>query len=73
MCNKYNETVNHLFITCDTAQKICERYDRWIVNILLKTSFYSEHFLSIHFMCLNKKSIVVWKGLWVAIVWEIWK
>jgi len=24
-------------------------------------------------MCLNKRSIVVWKGLWVAIVWEIWK
>jgi len=73
MCNKYDETVNHLFITCEIAQKRWDRCNRWIGNISVRHYFIVNHFMSFHMMCLNKRSIVVWKGLWVAIVWEIWK
>lgn len=73
MCNKFDEIVNHLFITYEVSQKIWDRCDIWVGNSSARHHFVVNHFQSFHVMNFNKKSSVVWKGVWIAIVWEIWK
>jgi len=72
MCNMYEESVDHLFLNCDIARKVWDNYDKWIDNTTVRPHSILNHFQSFYLMKLNNKSNLVWLGVWVAVVWEIW-
>jgi len=66
LCKKSEETAQHMFISCE----IC---DRWIEISSVRQQTIVNHYQNFHLLGFNRNINTVWKGVWVAIVWEIWK
>jgi len=71
LCNSTKETVQHILFECVVAQKIWDNCDRWISIHSIRPNFAASHFMSFNLIWYGKKVNSVWRGMWVAIVWEI--
>ena len=73
LCYAYEENEEHLFFSCSVSQKVWNMCDRWMgVSIVhhVKARANFQHF---HLFDLNNRQNLVWKGMWLAIIGEIWK
>jgi len=73
LCKKSEETAQHVFISCEIAQKVWDNCDRWIGISSVRQQTMVNHYHNSHLLAFNKKINIVWKGVWVTIVWKIWK
>jgi len=69
---KAEESVQHVFVSCEVEQKVWDNCDRWIGISSVRQHTIVNHYQNFYLLCCNKKANVVWKGVWVAVVWEIW-
>ena len=72
-CLECEETVEHLFFSCKVAQKVWNMCYKWLgLNIVshVKATINFQHFFLLN---LNKRQNIVWHGMWLAIIGEIWK
>ena len=72
LCKKAEESVQHVFINCEVAQKVWDNCDRWIGISSVRQHTIVNHYQNFYLLCYNRKANVVWKSVWVAVVWEIW-
>ena len=73
LCNNKDETVQHVFFECIVAQKVWDNCDRWIGIHSVRHNKAGSHLMNFYLIWFNKKVNTVWKGMWLAIVWEIWR
>jgi len=73
LCNNTKETSQHIFFKCVVAQKVCDVYDSWIGSHSVRHKNAANNFASFHLVWCNNKVNTVWRGMWVATIWEIWK
>ena len=50
-----------------------EKCDRWLGLTSVRNKDITNHFRNFFAIGLSKNSNIIWKGMWLAIVWEIWK
>jgi len=73
LCLKVEETIQHLLITCEVAQKVWDYCDIWLGVSFVRHNDVVHHFGNCYIIGLGRKGNMMWKGMWVAIVYEIWK
>jgi len=73
LCNSTEKTVQHVLFECVVTQKVCDNCDRWIDIHSVRPNFAASHFMSFNLIRCRKKVNSMWRGMWVAIVWELWK
>jgi len=73
LCKAAEESNHHLFLTCIFAQKVWSLCLRWIGILFVQHKDLMNHFESFYLVHLSFKQNQVWKGVWVAIIWSIWK
>ena len=71
MRNK-EESSQHLFIECVFAQHVWSLCQKWLGIMLVQNNEIKFHFES--FLCnqVSGKQILVWKGIWAAVIRGIW-
>jgi len=72
MCQEEVETTQHLFNTCKVAHKVWNHCKRWVGNVAVRHEFVFVHFQSFYLIGQRQSVNRVWKGMWLAIVSEIW-
>jgi len=55
------------------AIKVWDSCDRWIGITSVRHKVIDIHFQNFYLLCCNGKVNDVWKGMWMAVVWEFWK
>ena len=73
LCNRSDESSQHLFLECVFAQQIWSRCYRWIGVLGAQNKDLTNHFMNFHLAHLSSKQNQVWLGLWAAIVSCIWE
>jgi len=73
LCMKEEETIQHLFTYCEVSQRVWDKCDRWVKLTTVRNNDIINHFRKFYAIGLSKKANIVWKGMSLAIVWEIWK
>jgi len=73
LCNKVEEIAQHVFINCEIAKKVWDNCDRWIGISFARHHTIVNHFQQFYLSDFNRKINEIWKGVCVAILWEIWK
>jgi len=73
LCHAHEENAEYLFFSCKVSQMVWNMCDRWlgvstVHHVKAKANF--QHF---HLYDLNSRQNLVWKGMWLAIIGEIWK
>jgi len=66
------ETTKHLFITYKVTHKVWDYCETWVGNVLVRHECIIPHFQSFFVSCQRESVNRVWKGMWVAIISEIW-
>jgi len=72
MCGEQGDTINHLLFTCKVATKIWNMCNKWTGNLGVSYNQIQAHFEHFHLLELNLKGNMLWKGVWIAIVWTLW-
>jgi len=73
MCQERLENAQHLFCTCKIAQKVWDLCERWIGRVTVRHESIPIHFQSFHLTDhRNSVNKAACKGVWVAVVREIW-
>jgi len=72
LCQGGDKTTQHLRNSCRVTQKVWDHCERWVGNVTVRHEDIIIHFQSFHLMGHSNRVNSVWKGLWVAIVSEIW-
>jgi len=72
LCQEHVETAKHLFNTCRVARQVWDMCDRWVGNMVVRHESTSVNFQGYYLLSQRKGVNRVWKGMWVAIVSEIW-
>ena len=72
LCNKDVETLQHLLITCEVAQRLWLKCDNWVGLSTVRSIDIINHFCSFHFSGLSRKANYAWRGMWLAVVKALW-
>jgi len=72
LCCAHEENVDHLFFSCTVSQMVCNMYDRWLGLSTVHHVKARANFQQFHLFDLNSTQNLVWKGMWLAIIGEIW-
>jgi len=72
LCLESVESGQHLFVTCKVAQNVWNQCERWVGIVNVRHETIEAHFLSFCLLFRRQTVNVAWKGMWVAIVTEIW-
>jgi len=70
--SRWDETSQHLISSCKVSQKVWDYCKRWIRNVTVRHKDITSHFQNFHLTSHSNRVNSVWKGMWVAIVSEIW-
>jgi len=71
MCSKGEETVTHLFTTYKVTLRVWDECDKWIGISIVRHNRLDVNLQSFHLVWLNSKQNLAWKGLWIAVVFEL--
>jgi len=71
LCQKVEETIQHLLIGCEVVQKIWDNYDRRLGFSSVRHDDIVNHYENFYVIGLSKKANMIWKGMWGAIVSEV--
>ena len=58
---------------CEVSQSVWENCDRWVGAVSVRNENIINHFINFYVIGQSRKANIVWKGMWLAIVREIWK
>ena len=72
LCEKEVETTHHLLINCEVVQRLWIKCDIWVGIISVRPNDIEKHFLSFYINGMSNKATYVWRGMWLAVVKEIW-
>jgi len=72
LCREHIENAQHLFCTCKVTQKVWDLCERWTGRLTIRHESIPIHFQSYHLTDHRNSVNRAWKGVWVAIVTEIW-
>ena len=74
LCNKDKdvETLQHLLITCEVAQRLWLKCDNWVGLSLVRSIDIVNNFCNLHFSGLSRKANYAWRGMWLAVVKALW-
>ena len=72
LCSEHEEIADHLFFSCKVSQKVWNMCDSWlgvsnVHHVKARVNF--QHF---HLFDLNSRQNLAWRGMWLAIIGEIW-
>jgi len=73
MCGGGIESAQHLFLDCTVAQRVWNRFLRWMGIAFVQHRELMYHFEQFHFPIFNHNQNLLWKGMWVAVVRCIWE
>jgi len=73
MCQAVDKSSQHLFIECKHAQSVWSTCFRWISILCVQYNYLKHHFENFHLVQMSNNQNLVWKVLWVVIVWCIWE
>jgi len=73
LCLAYEENAEHLFFSCSVTQKVWTLRDRWKGLSSMHHNKARDNFQDFHLVNLNSRQNIVWQGMWLAIIGEIWK
>lgn len=73
MCQASNESSQHLFVGCIISQWGWDQYFRWIGIMFVQHKDLRRHFENFVLPNGSLKQNLVWKGMWVIVVWCIWE
>jgi len=73
LCGEQEESVSHLFFDCKVASKVWNMCNNWVRILNVHYNQPYESFLHFHVLELNHKGNDIWKGVWVVVMWSIWK
>jgi len=71
LCMKEEETIQHLLMYCEVSQIVWDNCDRWVGLTSVRNNDIINHFRNFYAIGLSKKANIVWKEMWLTIVWEI--
>jgi len=72
LCAKEVETIQHLLITCEAAQQLWVKCDKWLGISSTRSNEVYSHFCGFSLSFLSVKANKAWKGMWLVLVKEIW-
>jgi len=72
LCLESVESDQHLFVMCKVAQNVWDQCERWVGIASVRHETIEAHFLSFCLLFRRHSINVAWKGMWMAIVTEIW-
>ena len=72
LCLDGDESTDHLFNTCRVVQQVRDQCDRWIGKVGVKHQATPVNFQSFYLLDHKQSVNKAWKGVWVAIVSEVW-
>ena len=70
LCRKEMETLQHLLITCEVAQRLWIKCDSWAGITSARNNVI--HFCNFTIIGMSNKANGVWKGMWLSLAKEIW-
>jgi len=73
LCQASAESADHLFSSCRVAQKVWNLCDNWLEVSSVHHFKAKENFKHFSIINLNTRQNSIWRGMWLAIVEEIWK
>ena len=62
LCNKVEETTQYVFINCEFAKRVRDKFDRWIR--ISSNHTIVNHFQQFYLSGFNRKINEVWKSMW---------
>ena len=71
-CGLEEETNTHLFFTCNVIKKIWNMCNRWVEVSTTHHNQLKAHFQQFDILTLNSNGNMLWKGVWVSIIRNIW-
>ena len=71
-CQECVESAQRLFVTCKVTQKVQNQCERWVGIVTVRHESIIVHFHSSYLFCKGHYVNKALKGMWVAIVLEIW-
>jgi len=71
LSKKFEEAAQHVLISCEVVQNVWDNCDRWLGISFVRNHYIINHFQSFFLSRFSQKINVFWRGMWVAIVWEI--
>jgi len=72
LCGLEEETVSHLFFTCNIANKVWNMCNRWVGVSTTHHNQSCVHFQNFFMLHFNNKRNNLWKGLWISVICNIW-
>jgi len=72
LCLGDTKTAKHLFNTCNVARKVWDMCDKWVGIVVVRHESTPVNFQSFCLLSQRQGVNIAWKGMWVAIVSEIW-
>jgi len=63
LCKKSVENVQNFFISCEIAQKVLDKCNRWIGISSVRQQTIVHHFQIFHLLGFNRNINIVWKGV----------
>jgi len=72
LCGTNEETINHLFFSCDVTSHVWKMCDSWVRRSSLYHMSAQIHFSQFKFLGLHTNYSNVWGCMWMAIIWGIW-
>jgi len=57
---------------CKVIKTVWGSYERWVRISLVRHYSLQTNFLNFSLLCLNRNQNMVWKGMWAAIIVEVW-
>ena len=72
-CLECEETIEHLFISCKESQKVWNMCYKWLGLSIVSHIMVRNNFQHFNIVDLNRQQNLVWQGMWLAIIGEIWK
>jgi len=70
---KAEENAQYVLISYDIAQKVWDNWYIWLGISSARPLNIMDHFQSFYFSSISKITNSVWRGMWLAIVSEIWR
>jgi len=66
-----DESSQHLFLECKSAQRVWSLCFRWIDILSVQHNDLRYHFVIFHLVEVDSKQNLVWRGIWAVIVGNI--
>jgi len=66
--NKDTKSIQHIMSSCEVAQRLWVKCDKWVGLFSVTSNDIASHFLSFYLIGLSAQTNRVWRGMWLALL-----